>query len=299
MAMWKCAVSAAILLLALTSVQSRVPDSLEEDVKKLLTNSGSKVEPTINIACVLEHCTLQSASCLLSGDCRSVIGCAQTCMNQWDDDTTPEKFHVQNCTNKCAFTYNGEVYDKFMSCLSDHKCIAFPPIPNTCRAPNVHPLKSLSLKDIQGSWWVVKGYHPVYDCFPCQLIKFEPINATAWNYLPKYEVYLVNGSLLLVSQNVVMPYAQRGKNISFVYHNVGLEHFETWWLIDQADDRSYTLMYYCGNTLQWYYEGAMVLARNRTLSDEAYKKIAVSYKAAVGLNTADFCDTRASLSCPD
>ncbi len=299
MAMWKCAVSAAILLLALTSVQSRVPDSREEDVKKLLTNFGSKVEPSINIACVLEHCMLPSLECVVDKDCRSSIECVQECLSKWDDDTTTEKFHVQNCSNKCSFTYEDKAYDKFMGCYSDHKCIAFPPIPNTCRAPNVHPLKNVSLKDIQGSWWVVKGYHPVYDCYPCQHVNFEPINATAWHYSPTYQTYLVNGSLSLVRQHFVMPNAQPGKNISFVYHDVGLEHFETWWLIDQADDGSYTLMYYCGNTLQWYYEGSLVLARNRTLSDEAYKKIAVSYKTAVGLNTADFCDTRSSLSCPD
>ncbi len=299
MAMWRCAVSAAILLLALTSVQSRVPDSLEEDVKKLLTNLGSKVKPSINIACVIEHCMLQSVSCLLSGDCRRALGCAQTCMNQWDNDTTPEKFHVQNCTNKCSFTYDDKAYDNFMSCLSDHKCIAFPPIPNTCRAPNVHPLKSLSLKDIQGSWWVVKGYHPVYDCYPCQHVNFEPINATAWQYSPSYQTYLVNGSLSLVSQQFVMPNAQPGKNISFSYHELGLQTFETWWLIDQADDGSYTLIYYCGTTMQWHYEGALVFARDRTLSDEAYKSIAVSYKAAVGLNFMDFCEPNTSLSCPN
>ena len=63
-----------------------------------------------------------------------------------------------------------------MTCITDNKCMSFPPIPNTCKGKNVHPLKSLSVKDIQGEWWALRGYHPVYDCFPCQHLSFEPMH---------------------------------------------------------------------------------------------------------------------------
>lgn len=265
--------------------------------------SSDSVEPTIKIPCVVEHCSLQSAGCLLDGGCRSAIACSQGCFSNWDRDSTQEKFHVQNCTAKCSFTYDGEAFEAFMTCLTDNECIGFPPIPNTCLKPmDIHPLKQLSMKDIQGDWWVVKGIHPVYDCYPCQQLYFQPINATSWNYIPKYEVYLVNGSLLPVTQQFLITVpnsAPAGTNISFVYHDVGLEHFETWWLIDQASDGSYTLLYYCGHTLQWFYQGALVFARNRTLSEEAYQTIAASYLKAVGLDLKDFCTTSTSPNCPN
>ena len=78
-----------------------------------------------------------------------------------------------------------------------------------------------------------------------------------------------------------------------------MDHFETWWLLDKASDASYMTMYYCGNTLQWYYEGALVLARNQTLDKAAYANIATSFQKAVGLNLNDFCDVYTSKNCPD
>ena len=253
----------------------------------------------INIGCVLEHCLSQSVSCLSDHNCRRAVECAKKCMDDWDQDKTPEKYHVQNCTNMCAFTYADDVYENFMACFSDNQCISFPPIKNTCRAPNVHPLKQLSIKDLMGSWWVVKGYHQVYDCYPCQRLYLTPFNASSWNYTTTYETYLINSSLELVSLHAVIPSSPAGTNISFAYHDLGLIHYETWWLIDEPDDGSYLPMYYCGRTLQWNYEGALVLTRNRSLSDEAYADIASSYQKAVGLDLSQFCNTSTSTNCLD
>ena len=102
-----------------------------------------------------------------------------------------------------------------------------------------------------------------------------------------------------MSTSAAIPSSPPGQNISFVYNDVGLYHYETWWLIDKADDGSYILMYYCGHTLQWYYEGALALARNRTLDEAAYADIASAYQKAVGLDTSQFCSTTTATSCPD
>lgn len=95
-----------------------------------------------------------------------------------------------------------------------------------------------------------------------------------------------------------MPNSPPGTNISFVYHDLGMEHYETWWLLDKADDGSYILLYYCGNTLQWYYDGGLVMARNQTLTGADYKKIAAAYEKAAGIDATKFCHTEASPSCP-
>ena len=256
--------------------------------------------PSVNVACVTLHCLKQSSGCLLSSECRQAMSCSQNCLKMWDNDTTDGKIIVQNCSNACSFTYGGKAYEDFMECVTDNNCIAFPSIPNTCLGSKVRPQKILSLKDMEGSWWVVKGFHPVYDCYPCQHLSIAPLNQTTWSYQPKYQVHLTNGSLSLVSQVMLLPNTSApGENISFVYHDMGLDHHETWWLLDKASDGSYMTMYYCGNTLQWYYEGALVLAKDRTLVGSAYTDIAASFQKAVELNLNEFCDVNTSTSCPD
>ena len=146
---------------ALESHQKAIP--LPDEIKEFFSEQVGSVD----IACMFEHCLAESVICLTNQGCRDAIICDQKCLNEWDSDTTKEKFHIQNCTNICAWTYVDKTYQKFIRCLTTHQCLTFPPIPKTCRAPNIHPLKQLSIKDLEGDWWVVKGLHPVYDCYPC------------------------------------------------------------------------------------------------------------------------------------
>ena len=99
--------------------------------------------------------------------------------------------------------------------------------------------------------------------------------------------------------NILFILDKNDANTSFIYHDMGLDHHETWWLLDKAADASYLTIYYCGNTLQWYYEGALVLARDRALTESVYANIATSFQKAVGLSLNDFCDVNTSTSCPD
>ena len=191
------------------------------------------------------------------------------------------------------------VYQIFLRCITSNQCLKFPPIANTCRAPNIHPLKQLSVKDLEGDWWVVKGLHPVYDCYPCQKIYFRAINETTWNYSSYYQVYLANGSLSLAYLQAMVSTNIPGSNMSFAYDDIGMKHYETWWLIDKADDSSYILLYYCGHTLQWNYEGAQVLARNTTLDEATYTHIANSYEQAVRLNITEFSCNTGTQNCPE
>lgn len=261
---------------------------------------GAKDSPGMDIACLTKKCLLTAGSCILSEKCRHAISCAKKCFEMWDNDTTSEKYHVQNCTNICAFSYGQEVsYANIMKCAGDHHCASFPAIPSQCRAPGkLTLLKKLPSEILEGSWWVVKGKHPVYDCYPCQHLSFKRINATTFSYDPDYQVYLANGSLYLVHDHFTFANTTPGANITVGYHDVGLAHSETWWLLDAAVDKSYVLIYYCGNALQWYYDGALVLSKEKTLSDFDYANIAASYSRAVGLNSVKFCNTKTT-PCPE
>ncbi len=257
------------------------------------------VPSPVKLECILEKCAAEASECLLDAECRKAIGCAKKCFSEWDNDNTSEKYHVQNCSNTCAFSYKGKAYLNFMTCVGDNQCMKFPPIPSQCKAPsNIKILGKLSTRDLNGLWWVVGGRHPVYDCYPCQHLLFQQRNATSWNYLPKYYVYLENGSLALMNEEYIIPDTQPGAPISFVYHDTGLYHNETWYLIDEASDGSYILQYYCGNTLEWYYDGFLVLSRSQSLPDSSYAAIATTIKAATGLDFSSFCRPQ-TLGCTD
>ena len=248
----------------------------------------------VRLECMLTKCAGSAAGCIADKKCREAADCATNCWSKWDEDNTSEKYHVQNCTNTCAFSYRDPAYLKFMTCVGDNQCINFPPIPSQCKAPgNITILKQLSTADLDGSWWAVSGRHPVYDCYPCQHLYFKQVNATTWYYLPRYQVYLVNGSLTTMSEAYNIPNTQPGSPISFAYHDNGLYHNETWYLVDGTEEDSeygsYVLVYYCGNTMTWYYDGFLVLSRNETLSLSAMSTVASVIKRTTGLDPSTFC----------
>ena len=272
------------LFIASTAAMDVTPFSMPKNTGPI------QVGPTVSLVCLFEHCLTGMLDCFaVDKVCRDSITCVESCLADWDKDKTKEKFTVQNCTNICQFSYYDKTIDKFMGCVTDHNCIGLPPIPDTCRTSTVKPSKELSVKDLDGYWWVVQGYHPVYDCYSCQHPHFRMLNASFWEYAPSYLVPLANGSQVIIAQHFAMPNAPAGQNISFSYYDAGLLHYETWWLLDKADDGSYLLVYYCGNTMNWNYEGAIVLSRNTSLPEETYTKIAATYKSAVGLDFSLFC----------
>lgn len=80
-----------------------------------------------------------------------------------------------------------------------------------------------------------------------------------------------------------------GQNISFVYNYVGLYHHEMWWLINKAKVLCVNVLLWPHSAVVWYYEGALVLGRNRGLSNAAYTNIASAFQQAVGLDVSKFC----------
>jgi len=128
---------------------------------------------------------------------------------------------------------------------------------------SIVPMKQLAIKDLaeHHAWWIVKGLDPDYDCYVCQTIQLHQINSSLWDYKAQYEVYLRNGSLKSITQHIIHIPSQppNSKNISFIIQYAGLNHSTIWWLLNEADDKSWIAMYYCGSSLQWNYEGAVTI----------------------------------------
>ena len=165
------ALVAAVLLIASTAQAHQLPEQRKLGV-------GPSVDP---VKCVEEHCPRLSVECVLDQECRKALECVEQCPLNWNKDPSPQKFAAQNCTNKCDFTYGqGKIFQDYLFCLASNKCISLPPIPSTCKSPNVKPVKQLSTKDFDGKWWVQRGYQKLYDCYPCQNFDFKPMNNTSW-----------------------------------------------------------------------------------------------------------------------
>lgn len=287
---WLASFSLILIVLAIHASAPAPADHVEDFY--------ARVSPTVDKGCILKHCLVLSGRCEADKGCRKVNGCVKKCFDHWDDDTTSEKVHVQNCSSTCTYSYGSPTFFKFMQCAEEHKCIGLPSVPSQCRAPGkLTLLKKLSSDILIGTWWVVKGYHPVFDCYPCYHSEFKRMNATYMSYTPKYQAYLANGSLGLVESHFIFPNTTPGASIP-LREKLGVAENQTWWLIDAAQDNSYVLVYYCGNVLQWYYDGALVLAKGKTLSDFNMANIAASYSRALGLNSAQFCSVKNTV-CPD
>ena len=256
----------------------------------------------IDFKCATLHCAKFYTECFSEKVCRQNMGCAAKCWEGWDEDHTPQKDAIQNCTASCTFSYEDDVYDHMMHCLEQNNCLKFPPIPSICKAPSgIKIKKNITVSDIQGNWWVLRGHNRVYDCFPCQRNYFTS-GSPHWTYRADYQAYLTNGTLKVISQSgpVFSDPAILGFNLS--YEDAGLTNNESWWIFDQIDDAtsgdSYFLIYYCGNVLQWNFEGSIIYSKGTSLADSAIPAISNSFKENVGLDFSTFCSPEAA-ECPD
>jgi len=242
----------------------------------------------VNLLCIYDHCFPELVACADPG-CQKDLKCVGSCLANWDKDTTPGKSEILNCTTICQFTYFDDNVDNFLNCLVENSCISLPPVPSTC-VPSPKPVKQLSVVDLRGDWWVVRGYNPVQDCRPCMHQHFQSISETTFEDDLDEIVTLTDGTHKAISQKYDMPIESPGEGFTFQFDYAGGANNITWWVLDKADDGSYALVYYCGAALgNWNYVGGQVLARNTSLSPEAYAKITDSFESSVGLDLSEFC----------
>ena len=266
----------------------------------LVRGRTAPVNP-VDMKCVQGYCNDSYTACMDDRICVDNVECVTSCWKQWDNDATPQKYVVQNCTNKCTTSFDDYIYDDAIKCLSANNCIHFPPIQSSCKAPDhVILKKNISLAQLKGNWVNLKGYHQVYDCYPCQKYSFQ-MGLPLWTYEAFYQAYYTDGSLKSVAQSgsAESNSPSSGFNISLV--NAGLTYNSTWWVFDSFKDASsneYYLVYYCGHVLEWYFHGALVLSDAATLSESLVTAVEKSFLDNVGLNFALFCSP-STINCPE
>lgn len=89
-----------------------------------------------------------------------------------------------------------------MYCMfQENECLTLPdptdPWNNaTCRKPEHFVVDGVDQTLMEGTWYVVNGYNPQYDCFGCQELSFDFHGEEATDYNALYNLIAVNGSMI-------------------------------------------------------------------------------------------------------
>ena len=248
----------------------------------------------VNMDCLNNNCASGYQTCLIHTKCRLLLDCLTKCYSGFDDDTSPYKTTTQHCIYTCQFTYADEFYVGLSRCLTDNSCFELPPIKDACKYPSeVVVSKQYQLRDLKGGWWVVKGYNPAQDCWPCQHTFFdaEEYDNKTFHYRPSFEVANNNGSFDLINGTIYVTLKDTapGEAINISYYLYGMPVNLTWYTLDGKDDNSTVLVYYCGNMLQWNFEGAVFLSRSPVIPPSSDAWFEEMLEKNTHLKYSDFC----------
>jgi hypothetical protein len=266
----------------------------------------------MDMVCATLHCGLQIGACALNAQCRSALACAAACPTP-EKDKSPGKIDYQNCTLGCSYSYgfHNNAYENAMTCLNTNGCLTLPvindpatdPFFNKCAPdPQVRPKRPLHIDDLKTSadngWWAAIGFHPIYDCaWPCQYASMYPGQAGEFIWDLHMQVRLVNYSIMPIHEKWPFP-AQPGARFWLNHTDLGMLHYEHWWLLDKAADSSWVSLYYCGGTGSWKYSGGILFSKTRSLTTAQRAHIKESYKQSVGLDVDTQGCTFDNSKCP-
>jgi len=256
----------------------------------------ASTEPSLDAKCVDQKCPSEFSDCTKDGHCMETVGCIVICLKEWDKDKTDQKFAIQNCTNRCTFTFGNDIFAKTLACIDREKCLQLPAIPNTCKAPNGLKIqKNISIAELAGVKWRLRGYNPVYDCYHCQKVNFTTNSVHAW-----FEALLIGGDHKVIEEtgSLVNNYPEPGFTVT-INARSGIMYTITYFAFDSVVDNGNThyLFYYCGTANTWNYNGAFVLTTVDTISDDAEAAVGSSFMNNVKLDFNKFCSI-ITMNCP-
>ena len=256
--------------------------------------------PPVDSKCLTEHCSRQMTNCSNEGRCTEALDCVGDCWRKWDEDPSPQKYTVQNCSNKCLYSYGSLNFLKLANCIDVFECLSMPAMSSTCKGPNdIKVARNISYLEIVGDWWILRGYSPVYDCYPCQRTTI-----TDTYYVATFQAFLVDNSVKLAQERGVIsgndPLPCFNVTIGGDTLGMGVKLLNTFWVFDCIEDdigNKYYLIYYCGNGNSWSYEGAFVYSKAASISIKAKDEIEKSFRSNIGLDFEHFCSPTTT-NCP-
>lgn len=126
----------------------------------------------VDQTCLVDKCSLQAKACLADDpSCRKGLTCTAKCLG----DST--------CVTGCMAQYGDKNLDNLLKCtIEDNNCIKIAILDGGAdkfgdepRAP-APTVPYFNVNSMEGQWYKVVGYNPIYDCYACQRNTFSNPN---------------------------------------------------------------------------------------------------------------------------
>lgn len=224
--------------------------------------------------CLLRHCPVIGAECMLDKLCRETAICNAKCQG---------KPNELACDLLCQLTtgYNSTKYKQMLQCMNEHHCLPVTPgSDGVCLSPT--PSKAghvlTDMKQMTGKWYILrgmncgqKGWPAGFDAFPCQRDDFvledgkwvDHIAYCGGNVSKTQEcqTQVVNTRAdVYISQPGVMTHNYTDAPL--------LPQNEEWRVLSWPDQGDWMLYIYCGYTPTGAYAGGSVVTRGKNLMSE-------------------------------
>lgn len=234
-------------------------------------------------ACLLKECRAEFVQCFENPACAANIACLQTC-NGRPDET--------ECQIKCGDLFENSVVDQFNDCaVSRKKCVPTKNDEGTFPVPDPSALvKSFSIADFSGKWYISSGLNPSFDTFDCQVHEFYP---TSKNLTAKLSWRISTPDGGFITRSAVQRFVQDSSQPGVLYNhdNEYLHYQDDWYILsskieNKPDD--YIFVYYRGKNDAWEgYGGAVIYTRSPVLPSSIVPELEKAARK-VGLDIQKF-----------
>jgi hypothetical protein len=199
----------------------------------------------------------------------------------------------------CIYSYEDDIFDEFMKCASaDHLCITTdPPSPPVICHPPPKVVTNFTIDILRGTWYIIKGRNPIYDCFDCQITTFQPSSTDSTTYycFEKFDVKTIQGGIRHRSVNETVVQTSGGI-LNYTSMQLGQNTRSEWRIVHVGKGNAFVVAYYCGSiTADYFYEGSVVYSRTPALTTDQLVELVDAFKQH-GLNYSEYCSPR-TLDC--
>jgi len=213
-----------------------------------------------SIPCILFECTRPFFACVTDKGCRSKLNCTKEC----DKIADPEQ--RQLCLTECTAVNPNRKFLDLAASMAKNGCITPPEY--DCPLPrNRSQLAPLTLAQLEGDWWVIRGLSRAYDCFSCQKMTFHRISETVstydYTYIPGKSGNVIDAIKCTIT---AIPYSPAETAVCpgrfrINYNAYGMEGADNVFVLSHPRP-DYLLLYYCGQTPSDKYRGSIVISRS-------------------------------------
>lgn len=255
---------------------------------KECTAVSAGIYSTVNsVACLLYHCWKPMVTCVIDGACRKQLMSLGDCVLKGGD-----------AMMLCCIDVFSQPNEKLMAMMSSMGHCMPEPVLNCSLPTNRSQIAPVTLADLEGDWYVVRGYSPVYDCFSGQRYSFHQVSETVSTYDYTYFPKDKDTPTLIRCTTTAIAFSSHETTIHpgrfrVNYTAYGMPGVDDWFVLSHPN-ADYLLIFYCGASAMDSYVGGIVLSRS--LDTDIPEDILNDFEAALAnagiadpITLADFC----------